>query len=100
MSRNDHDHRGEYAGERHDHDGDYTPLHHRRYDLEREAERLQGGLREAMAQADMLRRESAEQVRQASGRIRELEDELRGQLAGVLAQIRVLDRLRPTCVIC
>jgi hypothetical protein len=25
---------------------------------------------------------------------------LRGQLAGVLAQIRVLDRLRPTCVIC
>jgi hypothetical protein len=26
--------------------------------------------------------------------------ELRGQLAGALAQIRVLDRLRPTCVIC
>jgi hypothetical protein len=28
------------------------------------------------------------------------EDRLRSQLAGVLAEIRVLDRLRPTCVIC
>jgi hypothetical protein len=27
-------------------------------------------------------------------------EELRGQLAGVLAVVRVLDRLRPTCVIC
>ena len=27
-------------------------------------------------------------------------EELRGQLAGVLAEISVLDRLRPTCVIC
>jgi hypothetical protein len=26
--------------------------------------------------------------------------ELRGQLAGLIAEIRVLDRLRPTCVIC
>ena len=34
---NDHDHRGEYAGERHDHDLDYAEKHHRHYDDEREA---------------------------------------------------------------
>jgi TolA-binding protein len=69
MSWNDHDHRGEYAGERHDHDNDYAPLHHRHYDLEREDERLQGLLREIDSQVGQLRRE----LEDALGRIRQLE---------------------------
>ena len=73
-----HDHRGDYADQRHDHDGDYAALHHRHYDDESTVR----GLREDLGAA--------------GERIRALEDDLRG----VLAQIRVLDRLRPTCVIC
>ena len=74
----DHDHRGDYADQRHDHDGDYAALHHRHYDDESTVR----GLREDLGVAEE--------------RIRALEDDLRG----ALAQIRVLDRLRPTCVIC
>lgn len=92
MTQNDHDHRGEYAGERHDHDNDYAPLHHRHYDLEREDERLQSLLREIDGQLGQLRRE----LDGALGRIRQLEDDR----AGMLAELRVLDRLRPSCVIC
>jgi hypothetical protein len=79
-----HDHR-EYAPDRHDHDGDYAALHHRHHDDESTAR----GLREDLGRAE--------------ARIGGLEDEvgqLRRQLDGVLAQIRVLDRLRPSCVIC
>jgi len=78
VSYADHDHRGEYADDRHDHDGDYAEKHHRHYDDESTAR----GLREDLAAAE--------------DRIRTLEDDLRG----ALAFIRILDRLRPTCVIC
>ena len=78
MTWNDHDHRGEYADDRHDHDLDYAEKHHRHYDDESTVR----GLREDLSRAEE--------------RIRELEDGLRG----VLAQIRVFDRLRPTCAIC
>ena len=78
VSYADHDHRGEYADQRHDHDGDYAALHHRHYDDESTVR----GLRQDLGAA--------------GDRIRVLEDDLRG----ALAQIRVLDRLRPTCVIC
>jgi len=73
-----HDHRGDYADQRHDHDGDYAGLHHRHYDDESTVR----GLRQDLGAAEE--------------RIRALEDDLRGALASV----RVLDRLRPTCVIC
>ena len=96
MTWNDHDHRGEYAEERHDHDIDYAALHHRHYDDESTAR----GLREDLGRAEERIRELEDAARQwrqdAEGRIRALEDDLRG----VLAFIRVLDRLRPTCVIC
>jgi hypothetical protein len=69
MSWNDHDHRGEYAGERHDHDNDYAPLHHRHHDLEREDDRLQAAMREWDARLSELRTE----LEGALGRIRELE---------------------------
>ena len=78
MSYADHDHCGDYADHRHDHDGDYAALHHRHYDDESTVR----GLREDLGAAEE--------------RIRALEDDLRG----ALALIRVLDRLRPTCVIC
>lgn len=78
MSYADHDHRGEYADDRHDHDLDYAEKYHRHYDDESTAR----GLREDLAAVE--------------DRIRALEDDLRG----ALAFIRVLDRLRPTCVIC
>ena len=74
----DHDHRGDYAEARHDHDGDYAEKHHRHYDDESTVR----GLRADLGAAEE--------------RIRALEDNLRG----ALASIRVLDRLRPTCVIC
>ena len=73
-----HDHRGDYADQRHDHDGDYAALHHRHYDDESAVR----GLRQDLGAAEE--------------RIRVLEDDLRG----ALAFIRVLDRLRPACVIC
>jgi len=73
-----HDHRGQYADERHDHDLDYAEKYHRHYD----DESIVSGLREDLGHAEE--------------RIRELENDLRG----ALAFIRVLDRLRPTCVIC
>ena len=57
MTWNDHDHRGEYAGQRHDHDGDYAEKYHRHHDLEREDERLQGAIREWGTQLDELRRD-------------------------------------------
>ncbi len=82
---NDHDYRGEYAEERHDHDLDYAGKHHRHYDDESTAR----GLREDLGRAE--------------ARISDLEDEagdLRRQLEAAIAQIRVLDRLRPTCVLC
>jgi hypothetical protein len=73
-----HDHRGQYAEDRHDHYRDYAEYNHDHGDLES----LIAGLRE--------------DLRHAEERIRELEDDQ----AGALAQLRVLDRLRPTCVIC
>ena len=73
-----HDHRGDYADQRHDHDHDYAALHHRHYDDESTAR----GLREDLGATEEY--------------IRKLADDLRG----ALAFIRVLDRLRPTCVIC
>ena len=78
MTWNDHDHRGQYADDRHDHDGDYAEKHHRHYDLETDDTTAQ----------------------QATTCLRVEVDELRRQLAGVIAQLRVLDRLRPSCVIC
>ena len=92
MTWNDHDHRGEYAEDRHDHDLDYAEKHHRHYDLEREDDRLQALIRGMGDTLSGLR----DELQAAFGRIRELE----GERLGVLAQLRVLDRLRPTCVIC
>jgi hypothetical protein len=80
----DHTH-PEYAADRHDHDLDYAEKHHRHYDDESTAR----GLREDLGRAE--------------SRIGDLEGEiadLRRQLGAVLEQIRVLDRLRPSCVIC
>jgi hypothetical protein len=89
MNWNDHDHRGDYAETSHTHSfwdlNDVAEKHHRHYDDESTVR----GLRE--------------DLRAAEARIRELEedqDATRRQLDLVLAQIRVLDRLRPTCVIC
>ena len=92
MTWNDHDHRGEYAEDRHDHDGDYAEKYHRHYDLEKADEHLQGLIREIGGTLSELRSE----LQAALDRIRVLE----GDRAGVLAQLRVLDRLRPTCVLC
>ena len=81
----DHDHRGQYAEDRHDHDGDYAEKYHRHFDDESTAR----GLREDLGRAE--------------ARISGLEErvgELEGDQAGMLAQLRVLDRLRPTCVLC
>jgi hypothetical protein len=92
VSYADHDHRGEYADDRHDHDGDYAEKHHRHYDLEREDDRLQGLIREMGDALGELRGE----LQAALDRIREIE----GGRTVVLAQLRTLDRLRPSCVIC
>jgi hypothetical protein len=73
-----HDHRGQYADDRHDHGLDYAEKYHRHYDDESAVR----GLREDLGAAEE--------------RIRALEEDLRG----ALAQLCVLDRLRPTCVIC
>jgi hypothetical protein len=78
MSWNDHDHRGQYADDRHDHYREYAAYNHGHHDLDS----VIAGLRE--------------DLRHAGERIRKLE----GDRAGVLAQLRVLDRLRPSCVIC
>jgi hypothetical protein len=78
MTWNDHDNRGEYAEDRHDHDLDYAEKYHRHHDDESAVR----GLREDLGHAEE--------------RIRRLEDDLRG----ALAFIRVLDRLRPSCVLC
>jgi hypothetical protein len=78
MTWNDHDHRGQYADDRHDHYREYAEYNHGHRDLDS----VIAGLRE--------------DLRHAEERIRELE----GDRAGVLAQLRVLDRLRPTCVVC
>jgi hypothetical protein len=77
MSYADHDHRGEYASDNHDH-YDYAEKYHRHHDEESAVR----GLRQDLGAAEE--------------RIRALEDNLRG----ALAFIRVLDCLRPTCVIC
>jgi hypothetical protein len=72
MSWNDHDHRGEYAADGHDH-YDYAREHHRHYDLENAGEKAQR-------------------------RITALQDEvdgLRGQLAGALERITVLEKHTP-----
>jgi hypothetical protein len=96
MTWNDHDHRGQYADERHDHDGDYAEKHHRHYDDESAVR----GLREDLGHAEERIGELEDAARQwrqeAEERIRALD----GDLRGALAFIRVLDRLRPTCVIC
>jgi hypothetical protein len=84
MTWNDHDHRGEYAEDRHDH-YDYADRHHRHYDDESTVQ----GLREDLGRAE--------------ARISDLEDQigdLRRQLEAAITQLRVLDRLRPTCVLC
>ena len=80
-----HDHRGQYADDRHDHGLDYAERHHRHYDDESAVR----GLREDLGRAE--------------ARIGDLEDEtgqLRRQLDAVIAQVRILDRLRPTCALC
>jgi hypothetical protein len=90
------DHRGQYADERHDHDGDYAQKYHRHHDDESTVR----GLREDLGHAEERIRELEDAARQwrqdADERIRALD----GHLRGALAFIRVLDRLRPTCVIC
>lgn len=73
-----HDHRGQYADDGHDHYRDYAECNHGHHDLDS----LIAGLRE--------------DLRHAEERIRELE----GDRADMVAELRVLDRLRPTCVIC
>jgi small-conductance mechanosensitive channel len=72
MSWNDHDHRGQYADDRHDH-YDYAREHHVHYDLAGDAER-------------------------AHRRITGLQDELdglRGELAAAVERIRVLEQQTP-----
>ena len=95
MSYADHDHRGEYASDNHDH-YDYAEKHHRHYDDESTVR----GLREDLGHAEERIRELEDAGRRwrhdVEERIRALEDDLRG----ALAFLRVLDRLRPTCVIC
>lgn len=57
MTWNDHDHRGEYADQRHGHDPDCAEKYHRHHDLERGDERLQGAIRERGTQLEELRRD-------------------------------------------
>jgi hypothetical protein len=92
MTWNDHDHRGEYAEDRHDHDLDYAEKHHRHYDLETDDKTAQQGITRLRAEVAELRGE----LDAAYGAVRDL----RHQFDGVLAEIRVLDRLRPSCVLC
>jgi hypothetical protein len=91
-----HDHRGQYADDSHDHDLDYAEKHHRHHGNESVAR----GLREDLSRAEERVRELKDAARrwrqEAEERIRALE----GDLRGALAFIRVLDRLRPTCVLC
>ena len=81
----DHDHRGQYAEDRHDHDGDYAEKYHRHYDDESTAR----GLREDLGRAEA-------RISELEGRVGELE----GDQVGMRALLRVLDLLRPTCVLC
>jgi hypothetical protein len=91
MSWNDHDHRGEYAGERHDHDNDYAPLHHRHYDLEREDDRLRVLLRDIDGELGRLRRE----LEGALGRIRQLEAEHEADVQRENWKLREADKRDP-----
>jgi hypothetical protein len=52
---NDHDHRGEYADDRHTH-YDYADEHHRHYDDEREVDRLKSRVQELEYAVDEMRR--------------------------------------------
>lgn len=92
MTWNDHDHRGEYAEDRHDHDLDYAEKHHRHHDLETDDKTAQQGITCLRAEVADLRGE----LDAAYSAVRDL----RHQFDGVLAEIRVLDRLRPSCVLC
>ena len=84
MTWNDHDHRGQYADERHDHDIDYAPLHHRHYDLETDDKTAQQGITCLRAEVDELRG----QLDDAVGRIRGLED----------ANVRLVAALRASAI--
>lgn len=55
---NDHDHRGQYAEDRHDHDYDYAGKHHRHHDLAEET----GGVREDLGRAEARISELEERV--------------------------------------
>jgi hypothetical protein len=67
----DHDHRGEYAGERHDHDLDYAEKHHRHYDEERDLASVRRDLDHVIADLRELR----EDLTAALGRIQQLEEQ-------------------------
>jgi hypothetical protein len=92
MTWNDHDHRGEYAEARHDHDLDYAETHHRHPGLEADGNAAQQAIVSLRGEVAELRGE----LDAAYGAVRDL----RGRLDGAIAQLRVLDRLRPSCVIC
>lgn len=70
MTWNDHDHRGEYAGERHDHGLDYAERYHRHYDDESTVRGLRGDL----SHAEERIRSLEEDLRDALNRIHALED--------------------------
>jgi hypothetical protein len=66
----DHDHRGQYAEDRHTH-YDYADEHHRHYDTESEIR----GLREDLGRAEERIRELQNQLDDAFDRIRSLEQQ-------------------------
>ena len=68
MRHADHDHRGEYADDRHDH-YDYAERHHRHYDDESTVR----GLREDLGAVEERIRELENDLRDALERIRALE---------------------------
>lgn len=69
MNWNDHNHRGEYADERHDH-YDYAERHHWHYDLENDDEKAQRRITGLQDEVDALRG----RLDDALGRIAALED--------------------------
>jgi hypothetical protein len=57
MTWNEHNHRGEYAGERHDHDLDYAERHHRHSGLETDGKTAQQGITCLQDEVAELRRQ-------------------------------------------
>jgi hypothetical protein len=91
MTWNDHDHRGQYADDRHDH-YDYAERHHRHYDLENDDEKAQRRITGLQDEVDGLR----EQLGYTLGRVAALEGANVRLVAALRASVIDHDTVRIT----